>query len=55
MDVLILPILGGLLILFLIYFGVFWLKDKRLRGLAVPEEQDDDEFKPEPPPNRQWY
>lgn len=48
MDVLALPILGALVIGFLIYIWVAWLSKKEDRALTIDEDDDDDEA-PTPP------
>lgn len=48
MDVLALPILGLLIVGFMIYIWKGWLKNKDDRALTIKEEDEDDDFPSSP-------
>ena len=43
MDALALPILGVLIVIFLIYIGAAWLSDKNDHALRISDEDEDDQ------------
>jgi hypothetical protein len=49
MDALALPVLGVLIMIFLIYIWVGWLSDKNKHALTVRDEDEDDSGEPYDP------
>jgi hypothetical protein len=49
MDALALPVLGVLIVIFLIYIWVGWLSDKSKRALTIRDDDDDDAVEPHGP------
>jgi hypothetical protein len=47
MDALALPILGVLIVIFLIYIWTAWLSDKNDRALRISDEDEDHEGDPQ--------
>lgn len=48
MDALALPVLGVLIVIFLIYIGAAWLSDKNGLALRISDEDEDDEGDTQP-------
>jgi hypothetical protein len=41
-DALVLPVLGGLVVAYLIYIWVAWLSDKQKRALTISEDDEEE-------------
>ena len=48
MDALVIPLLGVLIAIFLIYIAVAWIGDKNKRALQIREDDDDDSAQSDP-------